>query len=813
MVHCCTISARIYDRENMMANKTKKRSERMDRDGFRSGISAVSVGRFAGFREELPQRVTCQTYQAGDMAFWAHGQQIFYLMPPKEYSIRRSASWAGMETRIKYSRAGRQSIRLNASLLAPAMRLEFTEPFLDLRMPNGMQAEHIAFPTRRGVKIVNSLEYYIGEGLLYDRKQHGAITRPWFILWWGPRNPVPCAAPLLVVMEKHPQRIDTRATSGVIHAEYKGPAGSVTIMPLGGLRTFAEKDVGRWHEKGLPADVLASAEYWSKLLQVYPIACDERFKVEADKERVVIRNEFEYLENKCDWKVKKQFFSPISPILAHARKHGFPIKLSGRIVETDVPTGYGSYSYLRGTGFEYTLPSAGAYVGHVTAPVRVDNDHAYTAYKRGLSKYMKDPKWTYGGDFDYDPGTIMDALHNARVLGWASWALPEEERLARFKEITAPIKTLRPDYYHHEVEPLSGCEYWWDKQEFWEAGVIQFDFEWYTGMNLSGAWAYYHYGHGVSSRRDLAKAMPYMEKWLGYIETTHDWALLNPCVTIPGQNVNMDGAAHAVQGVMATARTARSLGRNTQAEYLVYLASRMLVPWYDCWFAPEYRRELDKLGVLTPKQRKREWTMLDFYGGDRPRAQDGRWCVPYGDLGLELMEFYRKYLPERVRRFEYGYRDKKIPGWGCQRIPRDTRTICGVAGEQGGVNRPNATHFYRVDPSFITRAIMLREPLKQTRKYTMPHTGQVLAAFMAGQHPLVHFPTAARFGGNVWDAKTRTLTITLLKEREDRVTVMVDSSPKPKRVEGAKKWSYAGGRATIEVTFGSAKRVVLALGF
>lgn len=597
----------------------------------------------------------------------------------------------------------------------------------------------------------------------------------------------------------------------MIHAEYDGPAGSLTIMPLGGLRPFAAKDVARWHKKGLPAEVVETARYWSRLLQVYPITCDETYRIDAARRRVVIRNEFTYRENECDWPVKKQFFSPISPVLVHARKHGFPIGLAGSLVETGLPTGYGPYSYVRGRDFEYTLPSAEPYIAHVTAPVRVENDPAYGPYQRALSAYMRNPRWTYGGDFDYDPGTIMDALHNARVLGWASWALPEEERRARFREIAAPIRTLNPEAYHHEIEPLSGREYWWDKQEFWQSGIIQFDYEWYTGMNLSGVWAHYHYGEGVSSRFDLAKAAPFMEKWLGYTEVTHDWALMNPCVTIPGCDVNMDGAAHAMQGVMAAARVARALGRAEKADYLTYLASRMLVPWYDCWFAPEYRRELARSGALTPDDRKREWTMIDFYGGERPRPQSGRWCVPYGDLGLELMEFYRTHLTARVRQYEYGYRDKQMPGWGCQKIPRDRRQICGVAGEQGGKNRPNATHFYRVDPSFITRAILLREPLKQTRQYTMAHTGQVLAAFMAGQHPLVHFPAAARFGGNVWDAKNRILTVTLLQDGAAEVTVRVDSALKPRLVDGARKWSVDGNRYTFEVAFGLARRVVLTL--
>ena len=777
------------------------------RDGFQSGISDSSVGRFAGFRGELANRVACLNYEAGDMSMWANGSQILYLLPPPNYQIKRTANWFGRQTLITYGRGSEKTMQVNASIAVPAMRFSFSDSVLSLRLNPGLQAEHLAFPTKDGVKIVSSLEPYDGAGILYDRAKHGDITEPWALLFWGPANQAE-PVPLLIVLEKQPEKLSTEANGGVIDGVYNGPAGSLTIMPIAGFKRFKKGELSDWHKKGVPEDVLAACRTWSKLLQVYPVACQERFRLDEAKGVVEIHDRFDYLENHGDWKTEKEYFAPISPLILHARKCRYPITLDGQVVTTDLLTGYGKYAYIQGQGFAYTLPSPSNIIDYVPAPVRVENDPKWDKVVADLGAYLKDPKWTFGGDYDYDPTTIMDAFHNVRILAWATWSLPEAKRIARFKELAKPIASISPDLYHHEVEPMTGREYWWNKQEFWQVGLVRWDFEWYGGMDLGSPWMYYQYGQGVTDKKDLEALLPYMEKWLGYMELTHDWLFLQPTQTIPGANASMDGGIHALHGVMGMARVAHVLGKKELESRLKYLAARMLVTWHEFWMGPEWQDDLADVGLAQKAtDESNKWVTVGWNGFTADRLTGGpgvgRW-TPYGDTHLEILEFYRQFLLGRIQHYEQRI-DADIPDWCTKPIVHNNERAV-----MAGRNAPNAEHAYQKDPHLIHRSLLFREGLDELQtKYAIEHTGQVLECFLVGAHPMVLFPAGARFGGNVWNEKDHTLTTTLHPSADESVTVIIDWKTRPQKIEGCQNWTYKNGRAYVTVAFAGQSTIVL----
>jgi hypothetical protein len=242
------------------------------------------------------------------------------------------------------------------------------------------------------------------------------------------------------------------------------------------------------------------------------------------------------------------------------------------------------------------------------------------------------------------------------------------------------------------------------------------------------------------------------------MELRHDWSLLAPPVTIPGAMINMDGVMHAVSGVISYARVAHLMGDKPMADRMAYLASKMLVTFYDIWLAPEWMEELFAWGLSDQQPDPIGLAALMTYNGNSiGRGGVGFWCNTYGDFSPELLDFYRAHFYDKVKDFEY----RKWEAWSAKDSPYwPTKPVNAepYRSVQWGINAERAVHHYSKDPHFIARALLFHEPLEQTQNYAIEHSGQVLAAFIAGQHPMVLFPANARFGGNVWDAKTRTLT-------------------------------------------------------
>jgi hypothetical protein len=592
----------------------------------------------------------------------------------------------------------------------------------------------------------------------------------------------------------------------MIHARQ---AGAVAVMPIGGIRRWPAGSTDSWRRRGVPKDVVAQCRRWSRLLQNYPVACDETFRLDEARSGVEIRNRFRYASLRGDWAVPSEPIAPASPLLLRAKRSGYPIRFSKSVVETTTPTVLGPYGYVKGSTLSYTLPLA-RYADHAIAPIRVVKSPGWERTQAELEAYLEDPKWTFGGDWDYDARTVMDSWHNVRVLGWSTWSLPDKERVRRMKALAGPARRAKETAYHHEIEPASGREYFWDKQIFWQGGLVNWDSEWYNGINLGGPWALFHYGQGVTTRRELGQHARFMQKWLSYIELTHDWAHLNPCTTIPGAAINLDGAVHAYEGVIAMARVARVRGDRVLERRMKYLASKMQVPWWDSWHGKDYYRYFRNLELVAKKpeleKNLRDWSWVKGYTAKGPSISDRpqeSYVSHYGIFDPELLELYRDYLLPEIEDYEYRVFPKYFPRWLTMRGMNRGRI-------NQGPHMPNSDHANFKDPHLITRALLFRESLDDVKKYRIPHTGQVLESFLVGAHPMVLFPVSARFGGNVWDGEERKLVTTLVKIREDTVTVILDTGPhRLVRLEGCRRSWRRGGRIHAEVRFDGRARADL----
>ena len=779
-----------------------------DAQGFQSGLSDISVGRFAGFRDELPTNAGFLTGDTADSGLSAvfNGKKVS-LLPPPQYTITRSHTWTATSTVLEFQRDGRQTMALHASLLAPGVLFQFSEKSFALRLQSGLQAEHTAFATKAGIKINSSTEHYDGHGHIYDRATDGDITEPWMLIWWQS-----CDQPLVLFLENHPQRMYGLATDGIIKGEYNQSVGNLTLMPLWGIRKYKNKECADWKKNGVPADVLAEIRTWASRLQDYPIGCHECFRIDRTAGTVEIRDTFEYLSNHSYWNIPHEPIAAISPVIAHAFKHGYSKSLDGKIIYTNAMTGYGPFPFVAGTSYAYTIPYARC-IDHQVAPLRLENAPAYDPYIAALDRYIQDPKFTYGGDYDYDKNSPLDSLHDLRLLAWSTWSLDEPRRIARFKDLQKAVLNITPANYHHETEPFTGAQYWWDKQLFDQDGIVQFDFEWYNGLNMAAPFAYWQFGHGITTNADLAKFYPYLQNWGRYMDIRHDWVFLAPPVTIPGRDYNTDGVMHAISGIIGYARVAHLLGDQPMADRQAYHASKMLISWYDAWHAEEYATELQDWGLLDkPIDPKTQAAVMMFHGNGVGQGGVGFWANTYGDNEPEILDFARTFYYDRIKDVEYNrweaWAAKDSPYWPTKPIVHgNERSV------MWGINAERAVHHYSLDPHFTARALLFHETLDQQKKYAIEHSGNVIECFIVGAHPMVLFPTTVRFGGNVWDEKQHKLTTTLLRAADATATVLIESKTAPTKITGGKSWKYTpehdAGRATIEVDFAGKDKIVL----
>ena len=207
----------------MGQNGDFERIFRKDKEGFQSGVSDCSVGRFGGFREDLPLRTHHLTFDAADFSMHCAGRQVFYVPLPKDYRLTRGGDWSASHARADFVRHGRHTIKLCSSLIAPAMHLNSSENFITLRLDPGLVAENAAYPLRKGMRISSPMHYLgDGQGRIHERKVHGPLKEPWVLVWLGSTPWSSFECPLLLVLEHQPEEISTSGGGGVVHLRFRG---------------------------------------------------------------------------------------------------------------------------------------------------------------------------------------------------------------------------------------------------------------------------------------------------------------------------------------------------------------------------------------------------------------------------------------------------------------------------------------------------------------------------------------------------------------------------------------------------------------
>ena len=227
--------------------------------------------------------------------------------------------------------------RFDTSLAFPGIRWEVFSDKVVMGLSN--IAESAVYPVANGLKTVDLLR---ADAIPTDWNQ------PWLLLFGrGKGNP------LLLVFARRPDVIAVERTgSGVSGLSMRRAGGVGMIVPLW-LYGRAEVDSNGW-DKSLPDAVKQRIAFWYPKAFTYPVAVGERFKIDEQAGRVIIRTGYRYLVTENDWNIRTAPYAPVSPLAFYTRGKLFE---STQATDWQLVTSFGNYAARDGGDtVEWSLP-------------------------------------------------------------------------------------------------------------------------------------------------------------------------------------------------------------------------------------------------------------------------------------------------------------------------------------------------------------------------------------------------------------------------------------------------------------------------
>jgi len=784
---------------------------------WQRGVSFGSAGRLgahaAGFEPAENGYLTYQNAGPVFMLIQPDRRVIGSLQLPPKYTVEeRTRSWTLRVARYRAPKqpgSPRLDLRVLGSVLSPAITFaSSTDRTFRWRWPVGASPQWCVFPTSDGAVLAHysrgyplrpfdpDAAYLFETGYRQDQPPAKLAWRGRWLVTFGLTGRGGACTPVLWVFHRaRPRRIDV-TTYEYMDFGFDRPFRRISAMPLYGCSEVAGDELRQaCGAKGLRR-LGARAEHWADVLRKLPDEIDETFRIDEEAGTVEVCNVGRRIDG------KRPTVCPIPPFLTSAATR-YPVSIKNPLLPKprgapDLYTHYGPYRVVRGGVLRYTMPLC-PYLETVLSPVRVTGDRRAAALTRRLREYFADPRHTYGGDGTYDPETLLDILHNLRVLAWAAWSLPDEQQPAAHAAIVRDLESLfAPTSYVSYREPTTGRTFARDPRIFDWCGDITYDFDWYSGMNLAGLFAGVYFGAiPADVVRRQWKLVCDIE---AYFEIFQDWATMAPWTDCRGEVLNIDCARHGAQGMIGFARLADRFGKRRKRDLARYIASRYMVFWAAEQALPELYKEG---GVPTRHWGGPKGQLTLGFGGlyerDLPPAVIASAVRnPYtlSPLNPEHMLFLREYGPlGKLERYEGELLDRDVPGW-------DTRPATVYFRNRKPDNiehNTGAYHFYMVDPHLFLRMLALDWPSRRAIGRVKELSGQVMAAALVADAPKVLCPASLTFGGTAWDARRRVLAIRAEAPRPARATWHVLWPDKPKSVEGPRGAAtrFRKGRMTL----------------
>ena len=719
----------------------------MPNSRWRRGVSATSIGRFGGMRDDLVP------YDSGYLVASATATDVYvnldyddnvdighFLVPP-DHRVETKTDWTG--NRYTFSCAdGRPHSVVTRSLLFPGFHHRIATGVFEYywRIKNYGPTE-LHLPLKGGVKCIDATAGY-------DRRRDGELTKPWVFFTFSGTG-MPFDYPVVFTFDRHPEKIEIWTHEYLkIHFRTKR-ASVVQVFPFGAERLDKQR-TAEW-KSGLPGDVVKKLDFWSAASLAYPEGCREDFRVDEKKSVVRLRNHYRYLESKSAWEVKPVHLAPLPPVLSSARHEEYPVKVKGRLLKDICPTFLGPYEAVKGKTIEYTLPLS-RFRDVTLSPIMVKNDEQCADVTGRLAAVLEGGDYmTFGGDDHYEVDCSLDALHDLRIMSWATWSIPEQRRPEVFRLLTRGLKDFGEDDFLEFETPVTNTKWVRHKTIFDYRGIMDYDMEWYNGMNLAGLWAYAYYGPQGEGLKFARKHWPLIRKIFDYFPAYTDWALVTSWTCCRGEGCWLDGINYSYEGLLCYAALARELGRQKDADWGDYLAAKIEAYLWNAWRGAPYQKkhfqpDVDESAVVA-----------GFFEGRPPNVGDGKaWsCGIYSYCVRVLYVLMRDLGKEddiAAAIWKFG---KDFPDW------RQNPYRYGKGTGYPGSDTRRTIHHYFLDPRLMVCALVLGEDLSSLMKVDVTLTAPVLESYLVAQAPMVLVPRRARFLGTTWDAAARRLTVLL----------------------------------------------------
>jgi hypothetical protein len=192
-------------------------------------------------------------------------------------------------------------------------------------------------PTAEGIQVISRVKKAIKEKL----------SENWMLLVSEDGLP---EIPIVLVFEKRPDEL--RWTERKFEIRKDKGLSIVGLATPFGVKTLPANISQSW--KSPPQYIITQCRNVARMLNCYPYKCREFYSILKD--RVWIRDEYEYLKLNDDWNTNKEEYAPVSPLISLAISTGYPAKTISEMEELSISTKYGPYWAAPGKAVEYTLP-------------------------------------------------------------------------------------------------------------------------------------------------------------------------------------------------------------------------------------------------------------------------------------------------------------------------------------------------------------------------------------------------------------------------------------------------------------------------
>jgi hypothetical protein len=214
------------------------------------------------------------------------------------------------------------------------------------------QPSHIAVPTKDGVKVFGPK----------DEDVDAQLSEPWMLAWFaGSKNWKLWDTPVLLVLQHRPTGIERKDDH--VELSFRGRCDKMVFMPLYGYyrppqkgeeilsrQDLEERGIETWTwSEALPEEVEERCRFFSRAMLKFPIDCHETFNVDPAAGTLTVRQTYDYITIKDDWKTEPITLAPVSPTLGFTQigPKDFPIAFEQDVTDPDMMTPYGPWMFVK----------------------------------------------------------------------------------------------------------------------------------------------------------------------------------------------------------------------------------------------------------------------------------------------------------------------------------------------------------------------------------------------------------------------------------------------------------------------------------